>query len=142
MKNKVLLLFFAIFFVLILIGCSGVIPVIPGENQEEKVKEVINNYWSALSNKQYSLAKSYCIPYGNAYYAVEEYQNNFDYSYATLNWNVYINWVAITENNAIANVDLNLNVTVCFEDICSDASETLYNYPMYLAKISGAWKLK
>lgn len=54
----------------------------------------------------------------------------------------YINWVKITGNNATANIDLTITVTVCFEDICSDASETLYNYPMYLTKINGVWKLK
>ena len=141
MKNKVLLLFFAIFFVLILIGCSGVIPVIPDENQEEKVKEVINNYWSALSNKQYELAKTYCIPYADAYHAVEEYQNMFDYDYMTLDWITYINWVKIIGSKATVNINITLNVTVCFGDICSSESENLFNYLMYLIKIDDIWKL-
>lgn len=142
MKKKILLSVFVIFLIFILIGCSGVIPIIPDISQEEEIKEVINNYWLALSNKQYELAKNYCLPYGNAYYAVEEYQNLFDYDYITLNWILYINWVKIIGSNATVNTDITLVVTVCFEDICSSESETFYNYSMYLIKNNGDWKLK
>jgi len=141
MKKKYFFVISFLVLAIFLVGCSGATTPVLDVDQEEEIKDIIANYWSALSDRQYSLAKSYCIPYGNAYYAVEEYQNNFDYSYATLNWNVYINWVAVTGNNAIANVDLTLNVTVCFEDICSDENETLNNYSMYLIKSNEAWKL-
>ena len=141
MKNKCYLLVLVLMVTMFLVSCSGVTTSIIEVNQEEEIKEIVVNYWSALSNKQYSLAKSYCIPYGNAFYAVEEYQNSLDYSFATLNWNVYTNWVAVTGNDSIVNIDLTLKVTVCFEDICSDESETIYNWPMHLTKIGGAWKL-
>jgi hypothetical protein len=44
-------------------GCSGVTIPSPDVNQEEEIKEVVNGYWSALSNRQYSLAKNYCMPH-------------------------------------------------------------------------------
>ena len=61
---------------------------------------------------------------------------------STLTFNAYFSYIEINGNNAKANIDLTLTATVCFGDICSDASETLYNYSMYLTEINGAWKLK
>ena len=142
MKKKVLISFFIIFLVLVLIGCSGVIPEIPDGNQEEKVKEIINNYWLALSNRQYELAKTYCIPNGNAYQVAEEYQDMPYIGSSTLVFNTYFNYIEINGNNAKANFNLTLTATVCFDDICSSADETLYNFSMYLVKINDIWKLK
>ena len=139
MKKKILLSVFVVSLVLILIGCLGVAPIIPDVNQEEKIRGAVNNYWSALSNKQYELAKIYCIPHGNAYYAVEEYQNLFDHDYVTLNWTPHINYVEINGNEASVNIDIALIVTICFENICSTESETLYDYPMYLIKTDDIW---
>ena len=139
MRKKIILSVFIILLIFISIGCSGINPIIPDINQEEEIKETINNYWLALSNKQYGLAKIYCVPYGDAYYAVEEYQNLFDYDYITLNWTSYINYVEINGNEATVNIDITLVVTVCFENICSTESEILYNYPMYLIKTDDFW---
>lgn len=142
MKNKFLLSIFVIFLILILVGCAGVTPVIPDVYQEEKVEKVINNYWLALSSRQYELAKTYCILNGKWYLATEEYQDMPYFGFSTLTWNAYFNYIEINGNSAKANINLTLTVTVCFEDICSTESETLYNCPMYLTKISGVWKLK
>lgn len=135
--------FLVILFLILAIflnGCGG--GVVTPATDETKVKGVIQGFWSALSNKQCELAKTYCIPYGNAYNAVEEYQNLFGYDYATINWTPYINWVEIIGNEATVNMNLTLTVTVCFGNTCSTESETLYNFYMYLIKIDGAWKLK
>ena len=142
MKRKILLSVFVIFLVLTLIGCSGITGVTPIENQEVKVKEVINNYWLAMSNREYELAKSYCIINGNAYQATEGYQNAPYIASSTLIFNVYFNYVDINGNNSKVNINLTLTATVCFEDICSSSSETINNFSMYLSKIDGVWKLK
>jgi len=138
MRKKILLLVFVVSLALVLVSCG----VIPDISQKEEIKEVINNYWLALSNKQYELAKTYCMPYGNAYYAVEDYQTLSDYDYVTINWTTNINWVGVTGNKATVSTDITLVVTVCLEGICSTQIEKLYNYSMYLIKISGNWKLK
>ena len=142
MKKKIIISFVVIFLILVLVSCAGVIPTIPDEYQEEKVKGIIINYWLALSNRQYELAKTYCVPYGNAYQAAEEYQDMPYIGSSTLTFNVYFNYIKINGNNAKANFNLTLIATVCFEDICSSASEKLYNCSIYLSKISGDWKLK
>lgn len=142
MKRKC---FFVILFLILAIflsGCSGVTTPILEVNQEEVVKEIVANYWIALSNRQYELAKTYCVPNGKAYQAVEEYQSMPYFGSITIVFTSYINWVEITGNNATVNTNITINVTVCFEDICSDESETLYNYSMDLTKSNGAWKLK
>lgn len=139
MKKKILLSVFVIFLVLALIGCVGVTPDL---YQKDKIVKTVVNYWSALSNKQYELAKSYCIPHGNAYYAVEEYQSLFDYNYITLDWILVYNWVEIIGSKATVNMDITLIVTVCLEDVCSDENETLYNCSVDLIKIDNVWKLK
>ena len=134
MKRKVFLSLFIICLIFTLIGCDVV-------NHKEEVKEVVNAYWLALSNKRYVLAKTYCVPYGDAYYAVEDYQILSGDDYVTINWTSYINWIKVIGNKATVDIKLILNVTVCFEDICSSQTETLYNYSMYLIKIDSDWKL-
>jgi len=137
--------FLVILFLILAIflnGCGVVTPPIPGEDQEERVKGTVNGYWSALSNRQYELAKSYCVLNGDAYNLAKEYQDIPYIGSSTLTFKVYFNYIEINGNNAKANINLTLTATVCFTDICATESETLYNYSMYLKKISGTWKLK
>ncbi|GAH38293.1 unnamed protein product, partial [marine sediment metagenome] len=67
MKKKILLSVFVIFLVLILIGCAGIVP--PPLHNAEEILRTVDNYWSALSNREFELAKTYCIINGNAYQA-------------------------------------------------------------------------
>mgnify|MGYP001095877290 CR=1 FL=1 len=142
MRKKIIVSVFVTLLVLVLIGCSGVTPVILDIGQEEKVKEVVINYWLALSNRQYELAKSYCILNGNAYQSAEEYQNVPFFSFSTTTFEPYFNYIETNGNNAKSNINITIKVTVCFEDICSSESEILNNLSMYLSKINGKWKLK
>jgi len=61
MKRKVLLLCFVILIILVLAGC---VMVPPGESAEDMAEETVYQYWVAIINRQYDLAKSYCIPGG------------------------------------------------------------------------------
>ena len=145
MKRKYIFVVLFLILAMFLVGCSGDgIPTTPGISitDEAKVKSVIQDYWLALSNRQYELAKTYCILNGKFYLLAEEYQDMPYFGFSTLTWNAYFNYIEINGNSAKANINLTLIVTVCFEDICSTESETLYNCPMYLTKISGVWKLK
>jgi len=134
MKRKYFLVILFLILAIFLNGCVG--GVVTPATDEAKVKGVIQDYWLALSNRQYELAKSYCIPFGVFYNLVEEYQS-IPYYGSTVKFIPYFNWVEVTGNNATVN--MNITITVCFEDICSD--EILYNYSMYLTKSSGVWKL-
>ena len=61
MKRKVLISFFVILLILALTGC-GMIP--PNDSIESMAEESVYHYWRAIINRQYELAKFYCIPDG------------------------------------------------------------------------------
>ena len=58
MKRKVLLLVLVIPLILALTGC-GVTPELTTD--KSLVEEAVYNYWQAIINRQYGLAKCYCI---------------------------------------------------------------------------------
>lgn len=61
MIKKILLLVFVVFLILALTGCT-MVP--PGESLESMAEESVYSYWQAIINRQYELAKFYCIPDG------------------------------------------------------------------------------
>lgn len=140
MKNKILLSVFVISLILALMGCSGIIA--PPLHDKEDTLRIVNNYLLAMSNREFELAKTYCIPDGTAYQMVEEYQNMPYLNSSTLIFTTYLNYIEINGINSEVNINLTLTATVCFGDICSSESETINNYPMYLIKIDDIWKLK
>lgn len=140
MKKKILLSAFVIFLILALTGCVGVVP--PPLHNAEEILRAVDNYLLALSNREFELAKTYCVPNGNAYQAVEGYQNAPYLASSTLTFTAYLNYVETNGNNSEVNINLTLTATVCFDNICSSESETLNNYSIYLIKINDIWKLK
>lgn len=71
MKRKVLISFLVILLILALTGC-GMVP--PGESAEDMAEESVYHYWRAIINRQYELAKFYCIPDGVWYNKVDEWE--------------------------------------------------------------------
>ena len=136
MKKRIILSVLVISLVLILTGC-GVTPA----TDEIRIKSIIQNYWLALSNRQYELAKTYCILYGEYYFMVEKYKDIPYVESSIWTFEPYFNYIEMTVNDAIANINLISIATICFGDICSNESATIYNWSMHLIKISGTWKL-
>jgi hypothetical protein len=63
MKRKILLLVLVLFLISVLAGCSP--HFLDGEDEEEGiVEQIVYDYWMAMMNRQYELAKQYCIPGG------------------------------------------------------------------------------
>ena len=71
MKKKVLISFFVILLVLTLTGCT-MVP--PGESLEDMAEQTVYEYWQAIINRQYELAKFYCIPDGIWYNKTDEWK--------------------------------------------------------------------
>ena len=71
MKKKVLTSILVIFLILALVGC-GMIP--PGLPNWMLAEEAVTHYWQAIINRQYELAKWYCIPDGIWYNKVDEWE--------------------------------------------------------------------
>jgi len=134
MKRKILISFFVVLLVLALTGCRMIPEGDPDWNDEKEIEESINYYWDMISVGDYELAKIYCIPDGDAYNVVEEYE---DLNYSNLEFIVNYNWIKIIEDEAIVSIDLII--------IKSNESEVVCDYIMYLTKnspISVNWILK
>ena len=75
MKKKVLLSVLVIILIVVLNGCgtgNGIIP--PGIPEWMRAEEAVYHYWQAITNRQYQLAKWYCIPDGIWYNKVDEWE--------------------------------------------------------------------
>jgi len=134
MKKKTLFLVLVLFLILALIGCRMIPDGDPDWNDEKDIEELINYYWYSISVGSYDLAKIYCIPDGDAYNVVEEYE---DLNYSNLEFIVNYNWIKIIEDEAIVSIDLII--------IKSNESEVVCDYIMYLTKSSSItvnWILK
>jgi len=134
MKKKILISFFVILLILALTGCRMIPEGDPDWNDEKAIEELINYYWYSISVGSYDFAKIYCIPDGDAYNVVEEYE---DLNYSNLKFIINYNWIKIVEDEAIVSIDLII--------IKSNESEVKCDYIMYLTKsssISVNWMLK
>ena len=135
MKRKVLLSLFFITLILALVGCGQPYPGYdPDWVPEDDIIELINYYWYSISVGCYDLAKIYCIPDGDAYNVIEEYEA---LNYSNLEFIVNYNCIEIIEDEAIVSIDLII--------IKSNESEVVFDYIMYLTKSSSItvnWILK
>ena len=128
------------FFILILLlsSCNSGI-----STDKELVKSVVDNYYSALSNKEWDLAKSYCVDESDSYnsvIAVEENVNNWstECNNVTLNFSPDILKVDdIDGYNALASGFLTIVIT------CDDREpyEEIEHFTIGLQKNSYSWKL-
>ena len=71
MKRKIFLLVLVVFLVLILTGCV-VVPELPTDRS--LAEEAVYNYWQAIINRQYELAKCFCIYDGIWYNKIGEWE--------------------------------------------------------------------
>ena len=71
MKRKVSISFLIMLLVLALTGCGMVAPGLPAWMA---VEDTVTNYWQAIINRQYELAKWYCITGGIWYNKVDEWE--------------------------------------------------------------------
>ena len=70
MKSKFFLSFFVIFIILALVGCW----TLPCDPEWVRAEQEVYSYWRAITNRQYELAKWYCIPDGVWYNKVDEWE--------------------------------------------------------------------
>ena len=70
MKKKALLLVLVIILILALTGCG----TIPYEPEWDRAEQEVYSYWRAIINRQYELAKYYCIIDGIWYNKVDEWE--------------------------------------------------------------------
>ena len=71
MKRKFLISFLIILLILALTGCGMIAPGFPNWMLAQ---DAVYNYWQAIINRQYELAKCYCITDGIWYNKVDEWE--------------------------------------------------------------------
>jgi len=137
MKKIILLSVLIIFLVLILTGCGD----------KEKISKVIDDYWLALSNRQYELAQTYCIEGGSSYKYAEKLRKERDPTIETTFTPCITEWGWVKRGDAfvstemvIAATDI-LGVTKSGWERGMSTTETTPSVE-FLSKVSGAWKLK
>ena len=76
MKKKVLISFIIILLVLALTGCM----VAPELTDRYLAEEAVYNYWQAIINRQYELARCYCVFDGFWYNKVDKWEEYINIS--------------------------------------------------------------
>ena len=115
---------------------------------EAKIKSVINEYFLALNDQNWSKAKSYCIYGENLYYDVIQWESlvNDLYSYCNI----------VTVNILVNIVDLGFDTILgdpmecCVQCVITDGSTACGNYInntdayliyLHLERVGSSWKL-
>ena len=135
MKKKYFLVVLFLILAMFLSGC-GVI------TDEEKVRDVIDEYFLAISEQEWDKAKSYCIYNSEVYCETCDFEDYIDslyldFSFVDIIFDVDIFDVNIIGNLASAHIDGSLTIIKDNQFITDDFSGYFY----YLQKISNDWKL-
>jgi uncharacterized protein YceK len=138
MIRKYYLVILILILAILLSGCGGTIT--PGTD-EAKIRGVINEYFLAISNQNWSKAKSCCVYGSERYYATCQGESliNSLYLYCnivTINTYADILSVSVYGNYSEACLYLTALITACgyYE------SDSSYGY-YYLQKVGNSWKI-
>jgi len=145
MKSRVLLLTFTIFFILILAGCR-VIPLCCTE--EMRAQQEVYSYWQAIINRQYELAKWYCVPDGYWYNKVDEWEeyintNSEGEASVVIRLHPFYKQAEVIGDNAIVYATVSADKKLFLES-CATYVDT-FEYEIELIKQNyppGDWNLK
>ena len=140
MKRKLFLVGLVLILVMFLVGCSGGGITTPATD-EAKVKSVINEYFLAINDQNWSKAKSYCVYNSDKYYDTCEYEDAANvleqyYGNITITCFTNISNVSINGSYASAYVDVTILLTAGYYYDSADSSGYLY-----LQKVGNSWKL-
>lgn len=145
MKRKILISFLAILLILALTGC-GMIP--EGLPDWMGAQDTVYLYWQAIINRQYELAKSYCITDGVWYNKTDEWEeyiniNSEGEASLIISEPYFYKQAEVIGNNAIVYIWIFAN-KLAFPDSCCWDVDT-FEYEVELIKETsppGSWKLK
>ena len=139
MKRKCTLILILLILAIFLTGCTG--GVVTPATDEAKVKSVIQEYFLAINDQNWSKAKSYCVYGSDRYYAtcVLEDAINVLYQYSstvTITCYITISNVSVYGNYADAYISVTIFATAGYYSD-SESGSTYY----YLQKVGNSWKI-
>ena len=142
MKRKCLLILTILVLAIIISGCAG--GIVTPDTDEAKVRSVIQEYYLALNDQNWSKAKSYCINGSIPYNEVIQWEN-------IVNTHSYCGDVVIKISPTIIDVYINGNVDICIPCYIKDLSTACGKYIgidvdqpflyLHLQKVGNIWKL-
>ena len=144
MKKKVKKILLVILF-LMLTGCT-MVP--PGESLEDMAEQTVYDYWQAIINRQYELAKFYCIPDGIWYNKTDEWEeyiniNSEGEASVVIYQPSFYEQPEAIENNAVVYVRITVSI-IPFPDSYIIGGD-VFEYETELIKQNhppGEWELK
>jgi len=132
MKKKYFLVVLFLILAIFLSGC-GII------TDEEKVRNIIDGYFLAISAQDWDKAKSYCMYGSDVYYETCDFEDYIDSLYPSvviINHLIDIFKIVITGNYASSYIDGSFTIIIDDQSMTADSSGYLY-----LQKVSDNWKL-
>ena len=140
MKRKGILLLSILILVIFLTGCStgGVVTPATGE---AKVKGVLQDYFLAINDQNWSKAKNCCVYGSDRYYAtcVLEDAVNTLYQYATtVTITCFVNISNVSVNGSYASAYLTGSMVITADYYSESGSASGY---YYLQKVGNSWKI-
>ena len=139
MKRKGFLLLSILILVIFLTGCTG--GVVTPATDEAKVKSVIQDYYLAINDQNWSKVKSYCIYGSEQYYKVsvmEDAVNALQQYYGTVTITCFANISNVSVNGNYASAYINVTVVITAGYNYDSESDSGY---LYLQKVGNSWKL-
>ena len=125
---------------MLLVGCSGAGIVTP-DGDETAIKSVIQEYFLAINDQNWSKAKNCCVYGSDRYYAtcVLEDAINALYQYAsTVTITIFINISNVSVNGSYASAYINGNGVITADYYSESENATGY---YYLQKVGNSWKI-
>jgi len=135
MKSKHFLVVLFLILAISLSGCEVV-------TNEEKIRDVIDEYFLAISEQEWGKAKSCCVYESDVYYETCDFEDYIDslyldFSFVDIIFDVDIFDVTIIGDFASAYIDGSITIIKDDQFMIDDFSGYFY----YLQKISNDWKI-
>ena len=140
MKKKYFLIILFLIFAIFLSGCAGGGIVTPATDKA-KIKSVINEYFLALNDQNWSKAKSYCVYGSDRYYAtcvLEDAINALYQSYGSVTITIFVTISDVSVNGSYASAYINVTVLITAGYYYDTYIDSGY---LYLQKVGNSWKL-
>jgi len=140
LKRNYFLLVLVLVLVMFLAGCAGGGIVTPA-GDEAAIKSVVNEYFLAINDQNWSKAKNYCVYGSDRYYAtcgIEDVINTL-YQYASaVTITIFVNISNVSVNGSYASAYIS-GSGIITADYYSE-SESMTGY-YYLQKVGYSWKI-
>ena len=138
MKKKYFFVILFLILAIFLAGCNG---VVTPTTDEAKVKSVIQEYYLAINDQNWSKVKSYCVYGSDQYYKVslmEDTANTLQQYYGNVTITCFANISNISVYGSYASAYISVNILVTAGYYYDAYYDSGY---LYLQKIGNSWKL-